>query len=380
MIGQVRAAHVDISLGGQSYGSQLAPYLITAAYEDNCDGRKADDFSLELADRDGKFISTWMPKKGATFEASIIAERWFAPIASDITLKCGRFWIDTVEFILPDHKVTIKGASLPTDARLKASSETRGWDDTSLQDIAQQIAGENNMTLDWQAKVNPRYSRTEMHSESSLGFLMKRANDAKLAIKVKDGKIIVFDEQTLEEAGPAFTLIYGDMGITGVAVGGACYRMSAGHFVTKIMDTTKAAQVLRSDPTTGDTGSGQWNAPDGELEDNTEDKVNEDTDAETGEGDSVGDPSLREGEMESQWNTDEASDLKAKSHVRDKNKKKDQCRIELSIGNPLVAAGQTFNLMGCGQFDGKWFIESAHHQVAPEYNTELTVRKCLEGY
>src|SRR6476620_3461510 len=125
MIGQVRAAHVDVSLGGQSFGAALAPYLITASYEDNCDGKKADDFNLDLADRDGKFISTWMPKKGATFDAKIITERWFAPIGADISLNCGKFWIDSVEFILPEHKVSIKGTSIPTNARLKGNTESR---------------------------------------------------------------------------------------------------------------------------------------------------------------------------------------------------------------------------------------------------------------
>jgi hypothetical protein len=37
-------------------------------------------------------------------------------------------------------------------------------------------------------------------------------------------------------------------------------------------------------------------------------------------------------------------------------------------------------LVGCGQFDGKWFVETAHHKVAPEYTTELQIRKCLQGY
>jgi hypothetical protein len=51
----------------------------------------------------------------------------------------------------------------------------------------------------------------------------------------------------------------------------------------------------------------------------------------------------------------------------------------MSIGNPLVAAGQTFTLKGVGQYDGQWFIESAHHEVGPEYKTELTVHRCLKG-
>jgi phage protein D len=393
MIGQVRTAHPAIILDGTDYYSRLAPYLTSFKYEDNCDGKKADDLSFELADRDGKFISTWMPKKGAFFDASIITERWFAPIASDLSLDCGRFWIDSIEFVLPDHKVVVKAQSIPTDVRIKQSKETRGWEKTSLQDIANQIAGENNMSLDWQASVNPRYLRTEMHDESSLGFIMKRAHDAKLAIKVHRNKIVIFDEQKLEEAAPQFTLLYGN---TAGGGGGATYRMTGGHFITKVTDTTKKSKVSYIAPESGEVQSGTYTAEDGSGNgeggdetggDDQGDRDNSDPDNEEGDtSEGNGGNGGKEAPAQRLTGTDFSGgdqagvSLKAKSNVRDKNKKKDQSRIELSIGNPLIAAGMTFNLVGCGQFDGKWFVETAHHSVAPEYNTELTVRKCLQGY
>lgn len=387
MIGQVRTARPAIILDGTDYYSSLAPYLVSFAYEDNSDGKKADDLHFELADRDGKFISSWMPDKGAFLDAQIITENWFAPGLGGLSLDCGRFWIDSIDFELPDHKVSVKATSIPTNTRIKGNKETRGWDKTSLQDIAQQIAGENDMELDWQAETNPRYKRTEMHDESSLGFLMKRANDAKLAIKVHRNKIVVFDEQKLEEAAPAFTLLYGNMGITGIAVGGQSYRMTGGHFSTKVTDTTKKAKVSHTDPETGEVVSGEHSASEEDIEDKTDEKVNEDTDNDEGDSGGEGDGGGGERSTRELAPTDfgsakgsEGSTLKAKSICRDKNKKKDQAKVELSIGNPLIAAGQTFMLVGCGQFDAKWFIESAHHSVGPEYKTELSIRKCLTGY
>ena len=276
MIGQVRTARPAIILDGKDYYSSLAPYLVSFAYEDNSDGKKADDLSFELADRDGKFIGSWMPEKGAFLDAQIICENWFAPGFGGLSLDCGRFWIDSIDFELPDHKVSVKATSLPTNVRLKGSKETRGWEKTSLQDIANQIAGENDMTVDWQADTNPRYKRTEMHDESSLAFLMQRARDAKLAIKIHRNKIVIFSEQKLEEAEPAFTLLYGN---TAPGAGGQTYRMSAGHFSSKITDTTKKAKVSATDPESGDVKSGEHEADDEELEDESDDKVNADTDA-----------------------------------------------------------------------------------------------------
>lgn len=382
MIIQARAARPSIVLNGKDYGGTLAPYLISMTYTDNCDGEKADDFSLELADRDRRFISDWMPDKGTYLDASIIAERWFAPFATGLKLDCGRFWIDTIEFKLPDHKVDIKGTSIPTDAHIKSSDETRGWENTTLQDIANQIAGENKMSVDWQTDYNPRYSRIEQVDENGLGFLKKRAQDAKLAIKVARNKIIFYDEAKLEQAGEKITFVYGN--IPSVP-SGATYRLAGGQFVTKINDTMKKATVSHTSMQTGKMSQGFHESSDPQLESDWNQNVPQGTDdkdeeEENGNGNgerTTGDPNLV---GDYSGGSLAGADRLAQAKVRQKNKEKDKCKIDLAIGNPLVAAGMTCNLIGVGQYDGKWFIESAHHTLGPAYNTELTIRRCLEGY
>lgn len=396
MILQVRTARPSISLGGVDFFNQLAPYLINMTYVDNNDGQKADDLSFELADRDGKFVSSWMPSKGAFLDAGIIVERWFSPISAALKLDCGRFWIDTIEFKLPDRTVTVKGTSIPVGVRLKASAETRPWENGSLRDIAQQIATENKMDgVDWLADNNPRYERTEQHEESCLAFLQKRAEDAKLAIRVHRNKIVVFDEQKLEEAAPKFTLLYGNT--MGTAVMGTMFRLAGGHFTTNIADSTKSTKVTHVDPKDGEVKSGQYTAPPeglesqgasggaGEEQDDTYDRANHDPDSDDNSGGSGnGGPILKDyspppAGLESQGG-DVGSDTLAKAKTRKKNKNRTEIKAELSIGNPLVAAGQTFMLQGVGQFDGKYIIDSAHHSVGPEYKTELSAHRCLKGY
>jgi len=382
MIFPVRTARASIVLNGVDYFSQLAPYFLSMSYSDNCDGKKADDLEIKLADRDRRFISDWMPDKGTFLDASIIAERWFAPNAAAISLDCGRFWIDSVEFSLPDHTVSIKASSIPTDANIKSNDETRGWEKTTLQDVANQIAEENNMSVDWQADHNPKYSRVEQVEESGLAFLKKRAEDAKLAIKVCRSKIIFFDELAYESKAPAMTIVYGD------EVGGAglnCYRMTGGHFITQLTDKTKKATVSHTSVTTGKMSQGFAESSDAQLESEWTQNVSEGTDSadedeEDGEGNGgdggrdVGDPNLV-----GDWESATGNNLKAQSVVRNKNKDKENAKIEMSIGNPLIAAGTTFLLKGVGQYDGNYFIVSAHHTVGPEYNTELEVRRCLKG-
>src|SRR5215471_8810321 len=257
MIAQARTARPTILINGTDYFQRLSPYFLNLSYTDNCDGQKADDLQLQLAGRDRRFISDWMPDKGEFIDVEILAERWFSPNAASLKLDCGRFWIDTVEFELPQHTVSVKGTSIPTTARIKASDETRGWEDTTLKDIANQIAGENGMSVDWQSDHNPSYARVEQTSQSALEFLKQRALDAKLAIKVSRGKIIFFDEQTYENAAPSFTIAYGD---TPGGVGMATYRVTGCHLITKLTDATRKATVAHTSVNTGKVSKESYEA------------------------------------------------------------------------------------------------------------------------
>jgi phage protein D len=415
-------------LSGKDYYSQLAPYFLNMHYVDSCDGLKADDFQLQLADRDRRFISDWSPDIGTFLDVSIITERWFSPNGATLSFDCGRFWIDSVEFELPQSTLTIKASSIPTGVRIKAANETRGWENSSLKKIAQQIASESNMTLDWQADGDPQYTRTEQTEESALAYLRKRAEDAKLSIKVHRNSIVIFDEQKWEEKPPSFSLVYGDAQATS---GLAIYRMSEGKFNINLTDALKKAKVKKSSVATGQTTNAEWTDKDlikttttegtgisvepspivpGELPPSgvggqvpaggkgagtlqqsdvdqatagLEDNVNEGTDNEDeGEGGEGNGGGLFTTEPIDWENTsgNASATTKAKAHLRKRNKDSRSAEVELSIGNPLIAAGMTFNLIGLGQYDDKWFVFEATHEVGPEYKTKLKIRRCLKGY
>jgi phage protein D len=403
MIFQVRTARPSIVMNGTDFFQKLAPYFLNLSYTDNCDGERADDLQMQLADRDNRFISDWMPDKGAFIDVGIIAERWFAPNAAALRLDCGRFWLDEIEFELPQHTVSIKGSSIPTDGHIKAANETRGWDKTTLQQIANQIATENKLTVDWQGEFDPKYSRVEQTEQSGLEFLKQRAKDAKLCIKMYRGKMIFLDEQKLEEAAPAFQVIYGE-GMPGgalqalgalapLAAGGSLptgarvYRMAGGKFTTKLIDTAKKATVSYAALPNGKVSTGEHIDGDEKAVDDWHTNINQSTDCEDededgeGDGEGNGGGTAREAQPISQWNQPSASStVLAKSKLRDKNKDRFHAEIELSIGNPLVAAGQVFTLQGMGKYDGNWFVESVQHKLAPTYTTTLQARACLKGF
>jgi phage protein D len=377
VITQVRTARPSIVLGGADWFNQLAPYFLNCIYVDNCDGDHADDFQLQLADRDRRFISDWMPDVGTYFDAEIICERWFAPNAATLSLECGRFWIDSVDFLLPQHTVSIKASSIPTDQKLKGADETRGWENSSLQDVAIQIAGENMMILDWQALTNPKYQRLEQTEESGLSLLKKHANAHKLSLKVHKQSIVIFDEQKMESAAPAFTLLYGTA--QGASASAAVYRMSGGDFQIMINDTVQSTRNSFSNMGTGMTGVSQFETGDQDIGEYGTDSNEDPGEDGEGGGEEGGEQRRPRAGLSGDW-TSESDSTFAEAMARNKNKHKVRATIEMSIGNPLVAAGQTFDLKGVGQFDGKWFIETAEHALGPQYDTKLVVHKCLEGY
>ena len=396
MILQARTAYPAIMIGGTNYFSKIAPYFLDMTYTDNCDGEKADDLHLQLADRDRRFINDWMPDKGAYMDVEILAERWYSPNAAVLHHDCGRLWIDEIEFELPQHTVSIKATSIPTDAHIKASTETRGWDKTTLQKLADQIAQENKMQLVWKSSYDPKYFRVEQTHESALEFLKHRADEAKLAIKIFRGQVIVYDELQLESAAPQFTIVYGNAAGAG---GLATYRMSGAKFTTKLVDTTKKTTVSHVDPASGQMTEGSHTVDDNPAATSdwhmnyAEGTDGDDESDQNGEGDGEdggGNGSSRRdsvsllddpvGSWEKDGSAATSATVLAKAKARGKNKDMIHAEIELSIGCPLVAAGQVFTVVGVGKYDGNWFLESAEHKVGPMYSTKLQARRCLTGY
>lgn len=142
---QARRTTVSVSIGGHDATSVLAPYLLDFSYTDHVDG-KADDVQLKLHDREGKWQGDWLPEKGMEVVASIVTENWFAE-GQSLSLPCGTFKIDEVEFAGPPDTVTIKAVSASLSGGMRDSTKTRAFENSSLRLVAKQIAEENDLML-----------------------------------------------------------------------------------------------------------------------------------------------------------------------------------------------------------------------------------------
>lgn len=248
----MRQATVKIVYNSSDISKDIAPYLLSFEYTDN-ESHKADSINITLEDKDQLWIQPWLPKKGDAITASIITTDW-AKTGETLSLPCGTFSVDEVEFSGPPSIVQIKAVSIPVTAALRTETKTRAWERISLSATAADIAAASNMALMYESPCNPQYLRIDQVESSDLAFLQTLCEKAGQSLKVTSNTIVIFDEKTYE-AKPSVRVID--------RLGGDVLQFS---FRTKTAGTAKTAKVTYSDPLTGKTWLGSYTDPDIESE------------------------------------------------------------------------------------------------------------------
>jgi phage protein D len=369
-------------ISGTDYYSSLAPFNLALSYSDNIG--KADDLQLELHDIERRFIADSFPLKGAAkIEVAILCMHWRFT-GDNQTLDCGLFEIDDVSFKGPPNRVSIKANSIPHSSTVKGENKTRAWEGKSLNQIVEEIAGENQLEVEWDTEENPRFKRIDQNDQSDLEFIQKQADETGLVLKIKRGSIKVFSEKEYELKEPAFTLRYGGAGIL------------TWGFSTKTADTAKEAEVEFLDPETGKLTKAKATDKDPKLKNTRKirryDNPHSDPDllpdprAPAPRADV---PPLIDADYYDNTpdkNKGKGAGLqskaakKAQADLRKANRHRDTAQFEV-VGNPLAQAGQIVLLEDWGEFSGKYFLESVSHKISP-YRTTYSMHRELasKGY
>ena len=83
-----RRVFLEVSIGGRDATSALEPYLVSFTYSDQAEG-KSDEISIELHDRDGKWMGGWLPSKGTAVTAKLRCLNWRGPGQHMVTGTAG---------------------------------------------------------------------------------------------------------------------------------------------------------------------------------------------------------------------------------------------------------------------------------------------------
>lgn len=352
MIGQARRASAVISYNGKDISADIAPYLKSLSYRDNLSG-EADDLQIVLEDRAGLWQSSWLPEKGASLHVTLKVSQW-ASLTGEKTFPLGAFEIDEISVSGYPSEVQIKAVSVPDGNTLRGEEHTRSWEKAELKTIAQDIASGAEMELFYDTEDNPVIDRAEQTEQSDLSFLLALCRDYGLALKISDGKIIIFDEAKYEAEEAALTFVKPGTVYTEDSEGKMTFlpHLLSYSISSKIRDVFAACHVKYQDSSTKEIIETTFTAP-----------------GKTGKTLQV---------KEQVANTAEAERL-AKKRLREKNK--DEITASISLpGSFHIAAGMTAMMQGFGAFDGKYIITEAEHSMSGGYTVRVGLRRCLNGY
>lgn len=356
-----RRAWLIVTYNGKDISESLAQYVLSFSYTDNLTGQ-VDDISITLEDRAELWEADWMPERGATLDITICTYNWSDLYSEEQDLQLGKFEIDELEVSSAPNVVTIKAVaiSISDDSTLRSTLRSHTWENISVQKAANDIAWQNGMKLQWYCDDNPNIDKLEQNDESDLDVLQKICDDAGFALKVTTDTIIIFDVEKFEKED-----VYAEYYHPGTTILNIVENQSKPvqtdallnySFKAKIRDVYKKCHVKYAKDKDKSVIESTFVAPDKKEK----------------EGATL--------EVHQQVSSQAEADRLAKKKLREKNCEEFTGSFS-SDGNMGLCAGETIEMLGFGNFSGKYIITQAKHDISSSgFTSSVEIRKCLDGY
>lgn len=356
-----RRAWLIVTYNGKDISESLVQYVLSFSYTDNLTGQ-VDDISITLEDRAELWEADWMPERGATLDITICTYNWSDLYSEEQDLQLGKFEIDELEVSSAPNVVTIKAVaiSISDDSTLRSTLRSHTWENISVQKAANDIAWQNGMKLQWYCDDNPNIDKLEQNDESDLDVLQKICDDAGFALKVTTDTIIIFDVEKFEKED-----VYAEYYHPGTTILNIVENQSKPvqtdallnySFKAKIRDVYKKCHVKYAKDKDKSVIESTFVAPDKKEK----------------EGATL--------EVHQQVSSQVEADRLAKKKLREKNCEEFTGSFS-SDGNMGLCAGETIEMLGFGNFSGKYIITQAKHDISSSgFTSSVEIRKCLDGY
>lgn len=275
--------------------------------------------------------------------SAVLVQKNWNDTGKDLTLDMGTFEIDSVDMSGPPDKVTVKNTSIPYTSKLRMEKKNKAWEKISLKGIGQEIAGKNGLKLMYEASDNPTYKRKEQVQTSDIKFLQNLCHAAGMALKVTTLTIVIYDAAEYDKKPAVRTFKKGSGDIIS-------YKMG-----TKLTDTAyTSCHVSYTDPDSKETIEYTYTP-----------------DSKTGTGQTL--------EVNEKVNSKAEAIRLAKKRLREKNTQEYTASLKV-VGDVSLVAGITVKLKGFQQFDKKYKVTQAKHNLLDGYTVDLSLKQVLEGY
>jgi hypothetical protein len=331
---EVLEPSVVLVVAGRNVTEYVQDHLLSLTYTDYLEG-ESDTLEVKLEDVDRNWQGPWYPEHGDSVVASIGYEKGYK---RGQWLPCGDFQIDEVE-LEPDPDVfTIKALAAGTEHKLRTASAV-AYDETTLADIAGQVAKRNGLELEGEIG-DVQLIRVTQAQERDLPFLRRLADEYGYAFTVRGKQLCMYKRSDLKAESAVRTL-----------------RRSEGYrftFRDKITHVVESAAVTYHDPVTKETYTGEAQDSESKIRRHSRDarKIN-----------------IRaENPAQAQ--------LKADAALERANE--DQTEASASMmGEVDLVAGVNIELEGWGAFDGKYQIKQSTHTYGrgQGYTTSIECRR-----
>lgn len=275
--------------------------------------------------------------------SAVLVQKNWNDTGKDVTLDMGTFEIDSVDMSGPPDKITVKSTSIPYTSKLRMEKKNKAWEKISLKGIGQEIAGKNGLKLMYEASENPTYKRKEQVQTSDIKFLQGLCHAAGMALKVTTLTIVIYDAAEYDKKPAVRTFKKGSGDIIS-------YKMG-----TKLTDTAyTSCHVSYTDPDSKETIEYTYTP-----------------DSKTGTGQTL--------EVNEKVNSKAEAIRLAKKRLREKNTQEYTASLKV-VGDVSLVAGITVKLKGFQQFDKKYKVTQAKHNLLDGYTVDLSLKQVLEGY
>lgn len=249
--------------------------------------------------------------------------------------------IDEPQFAGPPPIFTLNALSIPSNQGFNDLAEEYTWQNISLRALGQQIASKYGLGYTYDVPLEFTISSLSQSDQTDFDFLKSVTEKYNVCVKIFSGKLILYDKSVYEARQAVTTITYGKTSISQ-------YSLAA-----PTVDTSYAAVVETYSLPDNDTPyTYTFRAASGGKTLTVNESVDDAAQAEA----------------------------VAKSKLRAANEKRETGSLSIALNLSIVAAC-TVQLENWGNFDGKYFVDSATHTYGGSGagKTDIEIHKCLEG-
>lgn len=304
----------------------VSAYVLSIEYSDYEHGT-SDEITITFEDTEKLWQNAWIPSKGDTL-------RVFIGYENEKLLNCGLFEIDEIEYDSPPDTLTVKALASAITKPLREEN-SKGYENKTLKQIAQEIAQKHNLTLIGEID-DIKIERITQNQESDLAFLKRIAEEYGYIFKIADGSLVFYKTSKLISEKTA-KIIYKN-------------ELTSINLREKTSKLYKAVSVTYKNPKTGKIVSATVR---------NENCIKGDT--------------LK---LDLRCENKQQAILKAKAAL-DKGNNTIEGSIQI-VGTPYLAAGINIELKDIGYFSGKYHVKEAKQVINKYsgYTTNLEVSSC----